>query len=66
MHVFVCVCVYMHVLVCVCVYMHVHVRKGVTEMTNINKYKQNRDDVTCNAKVEIEPDDHSDVKQIVK
>ena len=35
-------------------------------MINIDKYKQNCDDVTCNIKVETEIDVHSDVKQIVK
>jgi len=35
-------------------------------MININKYKQSRDDVTNNSKVEIEIDVHSDVKPAVK
>ena len=43
-----------------------HVRKCATKMININEYKQNRDDVTCHVKVEIEIDVHSDVKQIVE
>jgi len=33
---------------------------------NIKRYKQNRDDVTCNLKVETEIDVHGDVKQAVK
>jgi len=45
-----------------------------TESDNINTYKQNRDDVTCNIKVEIEIDVHisyktssmSDEKETVK
>jgi len=38
----------------------------VIKVININKYKQNCDDVTCNIKVETETDVHSDVKQAVK
>jgi len=33
---------------------------------NINKYKQNRDKVTGNMKVELEIDVHSDVQRAVK
>jgi len=33
---------------------------------NINKYKQNRDDVTCSIKEETKIEVHSDVKQAVK
>jgi len=33
---------------------------------NIKKYKQNRDNVTCNIKVEIEMDFYRNVKQAVK
>jgi len=32
---------------------------------NINNYKQNCDDVTCNIKAETEMDDNTDVKQAV-
>jgi len=39
------------VLVCDCLYMCVW--KCVIKLININKYKQNRDDVTCNIKIEI-------------
>jgi len=34
----------------------------VIKVININKYKQNRDDVACNNKVEIEIDVLGDVK----
>ena len=40
--------------------------KCACKVINIDKYKQNCDDVTCNIKVETEIDVHSDVKQIVK
>ena len=43
---------------CVCV--PVYVRGCVIKVININKYKQNRDDVTYNIKVEKEIDAHSD------
>jgi len=52
------------VLVCVCLYMRVC--EYVMKVTKINKYKQNRDDITCNIKVEIGIDVHSDVKLAVK
>jgi len=35
-------------------------------VVNIKKYKQNRDEVACNTKVEIKPDVHNDVKQGAK
>ena len=34
----------------------------VIKFININKYKQNRDDVKCNITVEIEIDVHGDVR----
>ena len=37
--------------------------KCVIKVININKYKQNCDDVTCNMKIETGIDIHSDVKQ---
>jgi len=43
-----------------------HVWKCVIQVININKYKQTREDVTCNIKVEAEIDVHSDVKQAGK
>jgi len=48
------------VLVCVCLYMCVY--KCVIKVININKYKQNHDDVICNIEVETEIDVHSDVR----
>jgi len=38
----------------------------VGKVININKYKETRDDVTCNIKTETEIDLHSDAKQVVK
>ena len=52
------------VLVCVCLYMHVC--EYIMKVIKIDKCKQNRDDVTCNIKVEIGIHVHSDVKQAVK
>jgi len=49
---------------CVCVPLNVRVK--MYKEININKQKPNRDDVTCNTKVEIEVDIHSNVKQAVK
>jgi len=51
------------VLECVHIYAHM---KVYNEVININKYKQNRDNITCNIKVEIEIHVHRDVKQAVK
>jgi len=45
------------VLVWVCLY--IRVQKCVIKVININKHKQNRDDITCNVKVDIEMDVHS-------
>jgi len=36
------------------------------KVISIDKYQQNRDDVTCNLEVELEIDAHSDVKQAAK
>jgi len=38
----------------------------VIKVININKYKQNSHDFTCNTKVETEIDVHSNIKQAVK
>ena len=38
------------------------VRKCVIKLININKYKQTRDDMTCEIKVEVEIDVHGDVQ----
>ena len=48
-----------HVCLCVCLCMCVW--KYVGKVININKYKQNRDDVTRNINIETEIDVHSDV-----
>jgi len=52
------------VLVCACLY--VCVWKCVIKVININKYKQSRDNVTCNIKAETETDVHNDLQQEVK
>jgi len=52
------------VLARVCLYMCEW--KCVIKVVNIHKYKQNRDNVTCNIHVETERDVHTDVKQAVK
>jgi len=50
---------------CVCVPIYARV-KCVLKVININKYKQNRNNVRYNTKIEIEIDVHIDVKQAVK
>ena len=55
-----------HTCVLVCVRLYMCVWKCVIKVININKSKQNRDDVTCNIKSEKEKDVHGDVKQAVK
>jgi len=61
-------CVANHTCVLLCVCLCVCTSKCVTrdKVININKYERNRDDITCNIKVETEIDAHSDVKQAVK
>jgi len=44
---------------CQCAYICAH-ETIFFKVMNMNKYKQNRDDATCNIKVEIEIDVHSD------
>jgi len=45
--------------VCLCMC----VQKYVSKVIDINKYKQNRDDVTCSINVETETDVYINVKQ---
>ena len=40
--------------------------KRVMKVMNMNKYKQNRNDVMCNMKVEIQIDVHSFIEQAVR
>jgi len=51
----------MHVCLSVCASV-----KYVSKVININKYKQNHDDVMCSIYMKREIDVHSDVKQVVK
>ena len=61
----ICLVCWSYMCACVCVPLYVRL-ESVFKMMNINKYKPNCDDVTCNIKVETEIDVHSDVKQAVK
>ena len=57
---------YLYTCACMCVPIYVRAWKCVMKVININKYNHNRDDVTCNIKIDTQIDVHSDVKQAVK
>jgi len=57
-------CCALFIYLCLCLYVHVY--PCVMKVISIDKYQQNRDDVTCNLEVELEIDAHSDVKQAAK